>query len=495
MDPKPKILVVDDEKGLRLGTKRLLENEGYSVTTAENGTEGIKAGTSEEYDIAIIDLKMPDYDGMQVLSEIRNIYPNTICFIATAYASYDTAVESTRIGAFGYIPKPFTPEELLAQVRIGYDRRLLLLESEKWRKEREERLFEVAFEKTRLNTIINSITDGVLVVNIKGEAVLYNPAALIYLQLHSIVVEEYILDKLHPEILSLINVFLEEEKYESKSYSKQIELKPERQLFIEATSSPVPHPDGTLAGVVVVIKDITELKKVEFLKSQFVSMVSHELKAPISAVYGFLNLILNNPVPVSEEQKADFLKRSQKRLDSLLKMVNDLLDISRMEMKTIQREIKEVNPFEIIKNITEMFRYDIESKDLSLKIRNETGCALIKADQEELSRLYTNLVSNAIKYNRANGSIEIKLTKDNQYYISEVKDTGIGLKPEEKEKLFREFFRAKNENTRNISGTGLGLSIVKRLVDSYAGKIEVESTYNEGTMFRIYLPLHNTNFN
>jgi two-component system, OmpR family, phosphate regulon sensor histidine kinase PhoR len=491
MDSGAKILVVDDEKGLRLGTKRLLESEGYQVVTAENGTEGIKAGTSEEFDLALIDLKMPDFDGIQVLKEIRSVYPNTLCFIVTAYASYDTAIESTKLGAFGYIPKPFTSDELLRQIKTGYDKRLLLLETEKWRKEREERLLEVAFEKTRLNTIINSITDGVLVVNRSGEAVLYNPSVLKYLQLNSIKIEEYIVDKLNTEIESLINPFLSAGVYESKSLSKQIELK-DIQIFIEATSSPVPHPDGSLAGVVIVIKDITGLKKIELLKSQFVSMVSHELKAPISAVHGFINLILDNKVNVSEEQKTDFLKRSQVRLDSLIKMVNDLLDISRMEIKNVQREIKDINPLDAITNTLELLKFDLENRGISVEIHNNAD-VLIRADQEEINRIFTNLLSNAVKYNRTNGKIEINLSRGSGYFIAEVKDTGIGLKPEEKQKLFREFFRAKNENTKNISGTGLGLSIVKRIVDSYAGKIEVDTVYNEGTAFRVYLPLQSPN--
>ncbi|MGE5847628.1 MAG: response regulator, partial [Ignavibacteria bacterium] len=160
---KPKVLIVEDEKGLRLGAKRLLQGEGYNVTVAENGTEGVALGTSAEFDLAVIDLKMPDLDGIDVMKEIVKIFPNTICFIVTAYASYDTAIEAAKLGAYSYIPKPFNPPELLEQLRKGYERRTLLLEAEKWRKERKERLLEVTFEKTRLNTIINSITDGVLV--------------------------------------------------------------------------------------------------------------------------------------------------------------------------------------------------------------------------------------------------------------------------------------------------------------------------------------------
>ncbi|MBZ0198580.1 MAG: response regulator [Ignavibacteriaceae bacterium] len=485
---KPKVLIVDDEKGLRVGTKRLLELEGYKVDAAENGTEGIALGTKTEYDLAIIDLKMPDIDGIEVLKEIINVYPNTICFIATAYASYETAIESTKIGAYSYIPKPFLPDELLFQLKKGYNRRLLLVESEKWRSERETRLLEVAFEKTRLNTIINSITDGVLVVNKAGEAVLFNPSALKYLQLDVIRIEENIIDKLHPEIALLITKILEDENSNQKSYSAQVDVLTNYELFIEATSSPVPHPDGTLAGVVVVIKNITELKKIEHLKSQFVSMVSHELKAPIAAVYGYLKLFTDGTVKISDEQRQNFIMRSQLRLDSLLKMVNDLLDISRIEMKAVHREIREINLQVVLEGIIELFQLKLKDKDLTVTASYAVKCPSIKADNDEITRLFTNIVSNAIKYNKVGGEINITVKNLDSYNIVEIKDSGIGMRQEEKEKLFQEFFRAKNEYTKNISGTGLGLSIVKRIADSYAGKIEVESEYNNGTLFRVYLP-------
>lgn len=485
---KPTVLIVDDEKGLRLGAKRLLTGEGYVVTVAENGTEGIKYGTSEEFDLAIIDLKMPDVDGLEVLKKIREKYPNTVCFIATAYASYETAIESTKIGAQSYIPKPFTPEELLQHLKEGYQKRLLLIEAEKWRKEREERLLEVAFEKTRLNTIINSLTDGVLVVNKEGLAVLFNPAALHFLELDKIVVEEYILDKLHPEILELINKFLKAETKELKSYTIQVELKPNRQFFIEATASPVYHPGDNLAGVAVVFKDITEFKRIEQIKSQFVSMVSHELKAPVAAVYGFLKLFDDDSIKLNEEQRKDYLKRSMIRLDGLLKMVNDLLDISRMELKTVKKEIKEINIPDIIHSVLELFQLEIKNKNLEVHLNIEQNVHNVLADAEEINRLFTNLISNAIKYNNDLGLISITIKTTGNFVVTEVKDNGIGLKPEEKAKLFSEFFRAKNERTKNIGGTGLGLSIVKRIVDSYSGKIEVDSEFGEGTSFRVYLP-------
>ncbi|MDR3667310.1 MAG: response regulator [Ignavibacteriaceae bacterium] len=485
---KQKILIVDDEKGLRLGTKRLLEKEGFEVVAAENGTEGIAFGTSIEFDAAIIDMKMPDFDGIMVLKEIIKKYPNTACFIATAYASYDTAIESARVGAFSYIPKPFSPEELLLQINKGLEKRELNIQKEQWRKEREERLLEVAYEKTRLNTIINSISDGVLVINKNGEAVLYNPSALKFLVLKSITIEEYIIDKLPEKLAEQVNNFLKSSEYLKRSLTVQIHMK-DNDLVVEATSSPVPAPDGSLAGVAIVIKNITELKKLEFLKSQFVSMVSHELKAPVAAVYGFLKLISDKSMNLSPEKQDEFIDRSIIRLDSLLKMVNDLLDISRMEMKTTQREIIELNLPDIINNILELFQLEINKKNIKIILNAALSTPSLSGDQDEITRLFTNLISNGIKYNKQDGSLNIKIEKIDDYLVTEIKDSGIGMKSVERNKLFHEFYRVKNEFTKDISGTGLGLSIVKRIIDSYAGKIEVDSEFGKGTSFRIFLPV------
>lgn len=490
---KPKVLIVDDEKGLRIGAQRLLTGEGYEVIVAENGTEGIKLGTQTEFDLAVIDLKMPDVDGLEVLQRIREKFPSTVCFIATAFASYETAIEATRLGAQSYIPKPFSPEELLSNLKDGYQRRLINLEAQKWRKEREERLLEVAFEKTRMNTIVNSITDGVLVINKEGLAVLYNPAVLKFLDLPKLSIEEYVLDKLHNEIVRLFHKFVNEGNTEKKFYTIQIELKPNREFFIEATASAVHHPGDNVAGVVIVFKDITELKKIEHIKSQFVSMVSHELKAPIAAVYGFLKLFNDDSIQLTMEQRKDYENRSMVRLDGLLKMVNDLLDISRMELRSVHREIKKVCLHKVISSILELFQIDINKKGLQVIFNKDESEHCINVDSDELTRLFTNLISNAIKYNRDHGIINIRLYQTENYLITEIKDNGIGLKPEEKKKLFTEFFRAKNEKTKNISGTGLGLSIVKRIIDSYSGKIEFESDYGEGSIFRVFLPIINSN--
>ncbi len=485
-----KILIVDDEKGLREGSKRLLESEGYCVDTAENGTKGIELGTSHDYDLAVIDLKMPDIEGTDVLREIKNKRPNTICFIATAYASYDTAVESTRLGAFSYIPKPFTPEELFNHLDQGYRQRLLLLEAEKLKEEREATLLEVAHEKSRLKTIIESLSSGVLLINSEGEVVYYNHSTLQKLDIDNLEIGEYILDKLPGQIVDIINQFLKSDNIIQKSITTQVEIRPNTELVIDATCSPVPHPDGSFAGVAVVLKNITGFKQVEHVKNQFVSMVAHELKTPIAAVLGFIKLILDEKIHVPYEQQRDFLGRSHTRLQGLLDLVNDLLDISRMELKTKQREIQELDIKEVLISTLQFLEFELKKKDISVDTTIGDNLPKLNADQNEIIRVFTNILSNAIKYNKDSGSIKINCSLKGNFLVTNITDTGVGLKPEEKERLFQEFFRAKNKHTRGISGTGLGLTIVKRIVESYHGKIEVESEFEKGTTFTLYIPIN-----
>lgn len=483
----PKILIIEDEKGLRIGTEKLLTRKGFSVDTAENGREGIAKGLANDYDLALIDLKMPDIDGLVVLKELKDKKPSTVYFIVTAYASYDTAIEATRLGAFNYVLKPFTPEDLIHQIEKGYKQRVLLLEAEALRKEREENLLEIAHERSRLNTIIESISSGVLLINREGKVVYFNRACLHKLQLEKLVIEDQILEILPSRIIKLVDKIFSDH-LSNKSYTTEVEIIPNGELVIEATCSPVPHPDGSLAGVVIVLKNITGLKKIEQLKSQFVSMVAHELKTPMAAVLGYLDILIDEKMNIPMVKRREYLSRSEIRLKGSLELVNDLLDISRMEIGVKQKEITDVALIEVVKQAIELQELEIEKKGLIVNINLPQNLPPLRIDKEEAVKIINNLISNAVKYNKEKGSVNISANVKNNFIVIEIEDSGIGLKETDRDKLFQQFFRAKNQYTRSISGTGLGLSIVKRLVETNHGKISVESEYEKGTKFTILFP-------
>lgn len=489
---KAKILVVDDEMGMREGIKRLLEIENHQVDTAETGAQGISLGTAFEYDLYLLDLKIGDCDGTEVLRQIKARYPEAICVIVTAYASIDTAVETTRLGAYHYIAKPFSPEELYHLVGRALERRWYILEARRLREEQERRLMEVAHEKSRIRTIINTIDDGIVVVNQEKQIVLWNPRFVKLLEIdRKINVGDLVFDILPENLHEQFNQMFAGQT-ELKAIKQEVVIHAPAKLVIMVNTTPIINTSGEMLGVVSVLRDISELKQLDLLKSQFINMAAHELKAPLSAIKGYVELLIDRTLGETLESYKQQLDRSRERIDALVSLINDLLNISRMEAGTIRRDIEPIDLSNLLTHTVEFFHTDMDKRSLTLDSSIEPNLVM-DADREEIQRVFTNLISNAIKYNKENGKITINAQRDNGYIRVQIADTGIGLKPEEKEHLFEEFFRAKNPLTRNITGTGLGLTILKKIVDSYAGRIEVESEFESGSTFTVILPTNQIN--
>ena len=488
---KAKILVVDDELGMREGIQRLLEIQGHQVDTAETGRQGIDLGTETEYDLYLLDLKIGDIDGTEVLRNIKLVYPEAICVIITAYASIDTAVETTRLGAYHYIAKPFPPEELQHFVQRALERRWYILEARRLKKEQERRLLEVANEKSRIRTIINTIDDGILVVNQDRQVVLFNPRFMQLLQIQQEIqigdsVLQVLPESLHEQFEQVL-----QQRDSVKAIQQEIVIEPPAKLVVMVNTTPILDSKNRMLGVVSVFRDVSGLKQLDLLKSQFINMAAHELKAPLSAIKGYIELVSERTLGESLNDYDNYLNRSLERLNSLINLINDLLSISRMESGKIRREIHQFDVSELLNKTLEFFKTEAEKRDLTVESDFSPGL-MIEADPEEIQRVFNNLISNAIKYNKPQGTLSVFAEKNGHYVTIQVSDTGIGLKPEEKERLFEEFFRAKNPLTRNVTGTGLGLTIIKKIIDNYAGKITVDSEFEKGSTFTIHLPVKQT---
>jgi two-component system phosphate regulon sensor histidine kinase PhoR len=338
-------------------------------------------------------------------------------------------------------------------------------------------------------TVLNAINGGVLVINSEGELVYFNNAALINLNLENLDSGEQILQRLPQPIIKQVSEYLIAKKYKSTISEIELEIIPDNKLFVQSVCSHIPKESNRFSGIVLVIRDITKKREVEQVKSQFVSMVAHELKNPLVAVEGFLQILQNPEIKLTDEKKEDFLKRSSERIRSLFQLVNDLLDISRMELKEKYRELELIKLEEIVDSSVKYFELELKKKNIKIGLDIEDSLPQINAERNEISRVVVNLLSNAIKYNQVNGSINIRLSKKDNYLYFQISDTGIGIKDSDKHKLFQEFFRALNKQTRAENGTGLGLTIVKRIVESYHGKIDFESEYSVGTTFTVKLPI------
>lgn len=482
-----RILVVDDERGLREGCKRVLVPEGYLVESAESGETGWELVQTIPYDLLLIDVMMPGMSGLELLSRVLQHDPDLICIIITGFATLETAVDATKRGAFDFLRKPFSPDELVNLVRKGLERRRLLVEARRLREEREHSLLALATEQSRLRTIINAMSDGVLVVNREGTLVLHNPAALRLAEFRGFpsvgcTIKECLAD---PALLERIAEEMAAPAAEHALISQETQV---AQLSVLASIAPVRDERGQFLGAVVLLRDISRLKELDRLKSEFVSLVSHELKAPLSAIQGYLDSILAG-YPADPEKERFWLERSRERASASLALIQDLLDISRMETRKVQRQVEPLAVSEPVSEAVTLLRGQADANQITVSTELPAGLPRIEGSREELTHLFTNLVSNGIKYNRKGGRVTIRGRDEGAYLRIDVTDSGIGIPSDEIPNLFQDFYRVKSPQTRGITGTGLGLAIVKRIAEAHQGRVEVESQGGAGSTFTVYLPV------
>jgi len=492
IEPSPeatcKILVIDDEPGIRNGCRRVLEAQGHIVHLAETAEAGLQL-LSDHGDaaVALVDLRMPGMGGLEFLTRARELAPEMVSVVMTAYATVETAVEATKRDAYDFVTKPFAPDVLIRVVRKAVERSRLIHERNRLREEREGRLLQLATEQTRLRTIIDSMADGVIVANADDLLVLHNPAALSVLRDIGTGREFHRLGDVirSAELFELMG----EVSASQKRVSKEIDLQDNDTTHWKlADVSPVmDERSRSFLGTVTVLRDITEIKQVEQVKAQFVNMVAHELRSPLAAVDGYLSLMQQGLLEDPAERER-IVGRCRDRVGALVELVSDLLDMARMEAGRVRREISAQKIPELCREVAQMLAPLGAGRKVALRADVPDSLSTVEADREELIRLLTNLVSNGVKYNREGGSVTVRAAEDGPYVRIEVADTGIGISEAGLERLFSEFFREKRSETSMVTGTGLGLSIVKRIVDFYHGKIDVKSTLNEGSTFTVWLP-------
>ena len=487
-EPRPSILVIDDELGMREGCRKILVAEGYDVETAEDGAAGVglfdKRG---DIAVALVDLKMPRMGGLEVVEKLHAKDEDAVLLVITAYATIDTAVEATKRGAYGYIPKPFTPDELLLVVRNGLERRALSLEMKRLREERERQLLEVALERSKCSTIINCMTDGVVVVNRDGQVVLRNAALARILPQCAALPLPFCLAGFQSEALAAIVGEALSAASAPVIVSKELPLGKSTYMV---NASPVLEPNGQMLGAVALLRDITPLKKLEVAKSTFVSMVAHEVKGPIAAIEGYLNVILSGLAGEDPQRDRKMMQRAVLRARTLRSLVSELMDLAAIETGNFTIKRSPLDLGAVVARAVESSREKATAKGITLVLRQsgEGTHEPVLADEVSMLSVVGNLVDNAIKYTPDGGHVDVAVEHNGVYVKVVVRDDGIGMTPQEANRAFDEFFRAKNAYTTHVPGTGLGLSLAKRLVEMHQGKITVETAPGQGSAFTVSIP-------
>jgi two-component system phosphate regulon sensor histidine kinase PhoR len=261
-----------------------------------------------------------------------------------------------------------------------------------------------------------------------------------------------------------------------------------RDRVIELNAAPLRDAAGVAAGAVLVLHDVTELRRLEAIRRDFVANVSHELKTPLTAVRGIVETLIDDDA-IAPEKRRHFLARIHDQTLRLSALVNDLLTLSRVESKETPLERVAVDLRELAVQSASDLAAPAQNKGLILETRLPKESLIVVGDREALGQAIANLLDNAVKYTPAGGTIRFSLARAGDRARMEVRDNGIGIEPREQERIFERFYRVDKGRSRDLGGTGLGLAIVRNVVRAHGGEIIVESAPGAGSAFIVLLPL------
>jgi two-component system phosphate regulon sensor histidine kinase PhoR len=484
------VLVVDHEEGVRQGSKRIIDRMGCHTLAVDRGETALGVLEKEDVDIVLLDLELPGMSGMKALRIIGETYPHIVMIVITGFAAVDTAVAAMKNGAYDVLPKPFEPDQLRMAVNRAREKVALDKATRRGQLEKERSLADLETEKSLVHTIVNALPTGLLVTNPQGRVVLANAAFFQLMGLSSTTepgqsLEHYI----HEE--GLVDLLLEISRGHRLDFGDipDYEFSPGSDRFLMALARPVMGDQQRCLGAVLTLEDITAMKVVDRLKSEFVAKVSHELRSPLSTIHEQLAVVLSDmrgQVPSFDEH---LLSRAKEKTQGLISLIGDLLDLSRIESGAVCETPKPVALEELLANIIDFLGSRAAAKQQSLTLfQPKEPLPAVNADPLALESIFGNLIANAINYTPENGTIEVRISLAGINLEVQVSDDGLGMESRHLERIFERFYRIKTEKTRYITGTGLGLPIVKGLIDALGGTIRVDSALDKGSTFTVLLP-------
>jgi len=348
--------------------------------------------------------------------------------------------------------------------------------------ELEAKITEISQEKNRIEAILESMVDGVIAVDKEARVSLINPAAR---RIFNIEAEKVRGKELISTLFShRIDMYLERAFDKKESISREIKYKNPDEKIIHATFIPLLDEKEKVNGGVIVLTDITELRKLETVRNDFVANVSHELRTPLTSMVGYLDTLLESDI--EDPQTRDrFLKIIKEETDRLSILIKDLLNLSKIESQSFDLKAENIN--EVLKKVIKLLRKNAEDKNIDFKIDIEEDLPLVYMVREQIKQVLINLIDNAIKYTPAGGLINIKLAKEKDKVYFSVKDNGLGIPQSDQERIFERFYRVDKARSRDLGGTGIGLSIVRNIIKQHGSEILVKSREGAGSEFYFYL--------
>ncbi len=341
------------------------------------------------------------------------------------------------------------------------------------------------FGMAELEAILSSMLEGVLVVNKNGAIRLMNPSFkktfFIDIPFEGKMPLEVVRNNIIQDVV--------DKTLKGEIISEEISLPTFEEKTLKINSAPVQR-NASVEGAVLVFHDITQIRKLEKVRQDFVANVSHELRTPVSSIHGYAETLLKSGID-DKKHNREFVSIIYKASERLCRLINDLLDLSKLESSRMKLVFQDIDISTTIKKVVSIIETQAKSKQIQLILNIPKNIPMIKADDSKLSQVFLNLLDNAIRYTPGGGNITISaFSKDGTIQI-DVSDTGIGIPEKDIQRMFERFYRVDRARSIETGGTGLGLSIVKHIVQAHNGDIWVRSEMGKGSTFSFTIPVAN----
>jgi len=349
-------------------------------------------------------------------------------------------------------------------------------------------------DKTKIETIIKSLTDGLMVIDRRGVLQLVNPHMANLLGLgegETGMPLPEILERVGPRLEfkeTTLQEALDKVLLGGEHVKHEVVIEGEPAAFFQVHWVPLRGSWGEVTGAVILFHDVTDFVELDRMKSGFISIVSHELKTPLTSIRGFVRLLEAERVGSINQKQRHYLEIVNRQTESLTQLINDLLDLSRIEAGIIQVRQDEVRLHEVVRNVVSQMDNLAQEKGVQVSADVSPQLPTVRGDAERLSQVFINLLHNAIKFTPPGGKVRVEARSLGDECLVEVSDTGIGIPAQELPKVFDKFYQVDSSTTRRESGTGLGLAICRELVTAHGGRIWAESVKGEGATLKFTLP-------
>ena len=503
---KGKIVVVDDERIVTSAFKTLLKVEGFSDAHFFNSPkDALDYLKDNQPDLVISDFLMPEMNGLEFLSEVKKLYPEVSKILLTGYADKENAIKAiNEIGLYRYIEKPWNNDDLIINIKNGIERSYLLselrqkiseLEDAKKELEKyshnleqivEERTADLKQSNAKLEGIFNYCADGIVIINEDGIIEQVNPACE---TLIGLVGEKLLMTSIDDYLFSK-KTFISKELHkldESELLLREFYIKNP----LSNTETPVEisfariNPDDEYKRFVGVIRDVTEQKKSDKLRDDFIATLTHDLRTPLLAAIQTLTFFLDGALGELDEKQKLLLSTMQKSNEDLLGLVNALLEVYKYDADKLELTKTNFNIYNLVEQVYNELQPLAQSKEIEFKIECANKDLTVNADRSEIRRVICNLCGNAINYTQNGGRVVITLKNEGNDLIFSVADNGSGIPQEDIPNMFQRF--SQGTSKKRSTGTGLGLYLSRQIIESHGGKIWLESALNKGSEFSFLL--------